>query len=236
MALCVCVFCVLCVCIRPVSSAVSIVWFKSTDLRLHDHEPLHRAHRQQGIQRVLPVLILDPRLHGAGRTPFGFVKMSHRRARFLLESVQALRDALKARGSNLLIVVGDPVVELPRLCVAVGAKHVLAYDEWAYDEQQMHRGTVVALLWWADVCGRAQPCSSTLFRGRERGIHVLLIMFFYVRACVHTATDAALSRVGASLTVMWGGTLVHLDDLPFSVAKLPDTFSQFRYNSPSSDL
>jgi hypothetical protein len=49
--------------------------------------------------------------------------------------------------------------------------------------------------------------------------------------CVRSATKAALSRVGAGLTVMWGGTLVHLDDLPFPVAKLPDTFSQFRYAS-----
>jgi deoxyribodipyrimidine photo-lyase len=131
---------------RPVSSAVAIVWFKSTDLRLHDHEPLQRAHQQQGVQRVLPVLVLDPRLHGAGRTPFGFVKMSPRRAQFLLESVQALRDALKARGSNLLVVVGDPAVELPRLCASVGAKHVLAYDEWAYDEQQVHTGTASVVL------------------------------------------------------------------------------------------
>ncbi len=117
-----------------------MVWYKTTDLRVHDHEPLFRAH-QSASTSVLPVLIVDPRCYGAGRTPlFGFVKASPMRARFLSESIAALRDELRSRGSDLLVLCGDPVDELPRVCAAVGATRVLAFDEWAFDELQTHSG------------------------------------------------------------------------------------------------
>eukprot|EP00959_Pyramimonas_sp_CCMP1952_P337194 7061234-Pyramimonas_sp.AAC.1 len=41
-------------------ASVSVVWFKTTDLRTHDHEPLSAAH-SAGFP-VLHLFVLDPRL------------------------------------------------------------------------------------------------------------------------------------------------------------------------------
>ncbi len=94
-----------------------IVWFKSTDLRLHDHEPFWSAHTQaiKANQALLPVFIFDPRFLGAGRSSFGFAKSGPLRARFLVEAVTDLRDRLRARGSDLWIDVGEPEKILPQL-------------------------------------------------------------------------------------------------------------------------
>ena len=35
-------------------------------------------------------------------------------------------------------------------------------------------------------------------------------------------------KMGVRLDLVWGGTLYHLDDLPFSPAELPDVYTQFR--------
>ena len=35
-------------------------------------------------------------------------------------------------------------------------------------------------------------------------------------------------QLGVGLQFVWGGTLYHLDDLPFSTAELPDVYTQFR--------
>lgn len=35
-------------------------------------------------------------------------------------------------------------------------------------------------------------------------------------------------KMGVQLNLVWGGTLYHLDDLPFSPAELPDVYTQFR--------
>jgi hypothetical protein len=39
---------------------------------------------------------------------------------------------------------------------------------------------------------------------------------------------AKLEGLGVRLDLIWGGTLYHLDDLPFSSAELPDVYTQFR--------
>lgn len=39
---------------------------------------------------------------------------------------------------------------------------------------------------------------------------------------------ANLEGLGVRLDLIWGGTLYHLDDLPFSSAELPDIYTQFR--------
>lgn len=36
------------------------------------------------------------------------------------------------------------------------------------------------------------------------------------------------SKLGVRLDFVWGGTLYHLDDLPFSPTELPDVYTQFR--------
>src|SRR3954452_13660237 len=95
-------------------SSTALVWFRR-DLRVHDHPPLRAA--LDAHDRVVPVFVLDDRLLD-GRHASGS------RARFMLECLADLRDALQQRGGNLVIVRGAPERELPKLAAQHGATAV----------------------------------------------------------------------------------------------------------------
>src|SRR3954471_18208221 len=89
----------------------AIVWFRR-DLRVHDHPALTAAAR--GAERVVPVFVLDDRLlHGRFE--------SGPRARFLLGCLHELREALRARGADLVVRTGAPERELAELAAETGA-------------------------------------------------------------------------------------------------------------------
>jgi deoxyribodipyrimidine photo-lyase len=78
------------------------------DLRVHDNPALHLACSRA--RQVVPVFVADPAL----RPP-------PNRARFLTESLTALREELRERGGDLVIRHGDPVAEVMRLAGEVSA-------------------------------------------------------------------------------------------------------------------
>ncbi len=82
----------------------AIVWFRQ-DLRLHDNEALTDALKQA--REVIPVYVFDERVF-KGRTRFGFPKTGKYRAKFVIESVAALREELRALGRDLYIRIGKP--------------------------------------------------------------------------------------------------------------------------------
>lgn len=82
-----------------------IMWFRQ-DLRLHDNEALCDA--ISSTDEVLPVYIFDERAFLGQTHQFGFPKTGAHRAQFIIDSVQHLRKALKAIGSNLIVRVGRP--------------------------------------------------------------------------------------------------------------------------------
>eukprot|EP00871_Galdieria_phlegrea_P005039 jgi/Galph1/5536/GphlegSOOS_G4187.1 len=63
---------------------------------------------------VLPVYCFDPRQFG--KTSFGFEKTGRYRAQFLIESVEDLRQSLRAKNSDLIVRHGRPEEVLPELC------------------------------------------------------------------------------------------------------------------------
>lgn len=81
-----------------------IVWFRQ-DLRLSDNEAL--THAINSGEEVYPVFVFDERLF-KGKTRFGFPKVGKYRTKFIIESVQNLRDNLRALGSDLIVKVGKP--------------------------------------------------------------------------------------------------------------------------------
>ncbi|HWT24334.1 MAG TPA: deoxyribodipyrimidine photo-lyase, partial [Solirubrobacteraceae bacterium] len=93
----------------------ALVWFRR-DLRVHDHPALTSAHRD--CDRVVPVFVLDRRLLDGGRFP------SANRAWFLLESLRALRAALRERGGDLFLRAGRPEDALPALAAQTSAEAV----------------------------------------------------------------------------------------------------------------
>ncbi len=92
----------------------ALVWFRR-DLRVHDH-PALRAARDTG-ERVVPAFCFDERLlrgrHASGP-----------RTQFMLESLADLDDALRERGSGLVLRSGRPERELAALAAETGAGSV----------------------------------------------------------------------------------------------------------------
>jgi deoxyribodipyrimidine photo-lyase len=85
----------------------TLVWFRGHDLRIADHAPLRDA---IAAGEVIPLFVLDPRY----LAPAGAARAPHR-VQFLLESVGALRDAIRARGAELLVALGPSQRAVPTL-------------------------------------------------------------------------------------------------------------------------
>jgi len=107
----------------------ALIWFRN-DLRLHDHQPLYEALRQQ--QLIVPIYCVDPRQFG--KTSFGFPKTGPYRAQFLLQSLADLRQSLQNRGSDLVIRPGCPEQVIPALAQELEATTVYWHEEVTAEE------------------------------------------------------------------------------------------------------
>ncbi len=107
-----------------------LYWFRN-DLRLHDNEGFARAIGDAGT--VLPVFIFDPKWFRE-LPHLGIRKTGIYRAQFLIEAVTDLRQSLRAKGSDLIIRVGNPVQTLADLaedndCAAIYASKEVTQEE-----------------------------------------------------------------------------------------------------------
>jgi deoxyribodipyrimidine photo-lyase len=96
----------------------TIVWFRGTDLRLHDNEVVSRAVesiRRNKTADVVPVFCYDPRWFCESKFRSGSVKTGPYRAQFLMESVQNLKENLLRIGSDLIVASGPPEDHIPKL-------------------------------------------------------------------------------------------------------------------------
>ncbi len=109
-----------------------IYWFRN-DLRLHDNEGFYSA--VNASDEIIPVYVFDPRQFA--KTKFGFRRASALRARFLLETVGALRTKMRNKGSDLLIRVGDPEKIIAQLAEDFAASYVYTSKEIAPDETRV---------------------------------------------------------------------------------------------------
>ena len=112
-----------------------LLWLRN-DLRLHDHEPLHRA-IEQGADVIL-LYCFDPRHFG--ETSFGFKKTGSYRAQFLLETVADLREQVQALGSDLLVRQGKPEDEVPTIAEALKVDAVYWHEEVTSEEITVEKG------------------------------------------------------------------------------------------------
>ncbi|MGF1479418.1 MAG: DASH family cryptochrome [Cyanophyceae cyanobacterium] len=106
-----------------------LIWYRN-DLRLHDHEPMHQALKEQA--QVIPVYCFDERQFGT--TAFGFAKTGQYRARFLLESLSDLKTSLQKLGSDLIVRRGLPEKVLPALAQELRADAVYYHEEATSEE------------------------------------------------------------------------------------------------------
>ncbi|MFD8154023.1 cryptochrome/photolyase family protein [Streptomyces sp. NPDC059720] len=93
---------------------VAVVLFTS-DLRLHDHPPLHAALR--AADEVVPLFVHDPAVHAAG---FDVPN----RAAFLADCLADLDASLRERGGRLVVRSGPVAREVRAVAAACGAAEV----------------------------------------------------------------------------------------------------------------
>lgn len=103
---------------------VGLVWFRN-DLRLQDHAALTAA--ANACEQLIPLYIFNRRDYGKGIG--GFSRTGPHRKRFLVESVTELREQLRSRGSDLVIIFGLPVYIIPRLCQQYNIDAIYHGDE-----------------------------------------------------------------------------------------------------------
>ncbi|MCS6820708.1 MAG: DASH family cryptochrome [Microscillaceae bacterium] len=115
-------------------SPVILVWFRN-DLRLHDQEPLYKALQKKAI--VIPVYCFDIRQFKP--TFLGFPKTNYLRANFLIESVKDLRKNLQKLGSNLVVRVGIPEVEVSQLARELQVNSVYCSQEVTQEEIEVEQ-------------------------------------------------------------------------------------------------
>lgn len=108
----------------------AIVWFRS-DLRLHDNVALMNA--IEGADEVVPVYVFDTRIF-EGKTSYGFDKTGAHRAKFLIESVEDLRQSLRSLGSELYVRIGKPEEEIFTIAQQLNSSWVFCNRERTYEE------------------------------------------------------------------------------------------------------
>ena len=107
----------------------SIVWF-TTDLRLNDNETLVQAIQQT--DEVIPVYCIDEQHFQT--TEMGFKKTGVFRAQFLLESLIDLDKRFRELGSGLIVVKGNPEIEIFKLAEKYNTQKVFAKKQVGYEE------------------------------------------------------------------------------------------------------
>ncbi|NQX40461.1 deoxyribodipyrimidine photo-lyase [Pedobacter steynii] len=118
-----------------------LVWFRN-DLRLHDNEMLVEAIAKS--DSILPVYFFDP--HYFQPTIFETDKTGVHRAKFLLESVAALRMAFQKLGGDVLLMMGSPEELMARLVEDYEISEVYHHREVA-PEETLISTKVEDLLW-----------------------------------------------------------------------------------------
>ena len=108
----------------------ALVWFRQ-DLRLHDNEALSNALKQA--DEVIPVYVIDPRVF-LDKTPIGYPKTGVFRIKFILESLQNLKDNLQSRGADLIVRTGYPEEVLFNLVRDLDASWVCCNRERTSEE------------------------------------------------------------------------------------------------------
>ena len=114
-----------------------ILWLRN-DLRLHDNYVMVWAmQRQCADKEIVPVYCFDPRYFelSQSKTKYGTRKTGVIRARFQLETVEALRTSLEAIGSQLIVALEKPEDYLVKLLDTSGRHNILVFQQEITSEE-----------------------------------------------------------------------------------------------------
>ncbi len=116
-----------------------LIWLRN-DLRLHDHEPIFKA--LQNTKNVFLCYCIDNTNFEdiifteniEGKKKAGFKKIGFFRAKFLLESLENLRQNAKKIGGNLIIRIGNSVDIIPQIAQELQCQAVYMHQEITHEE------------------------------------------------------------------------------------------------------
>ncbi|WP_299600245.1 DASH family cryptochrome [uncultured Aquimarina sp.] len=111
-----------------------LVWFRN-DLRVFDNTSLYKATNEN--DRVIGVFCFDPRLFKVGQ--FGFKKSGKYRAKFLIESVNDLRENLLKKNISLLVYTKKPEDVIPNLIEDYEVNTIYSQEEWTTEETDTYK-------------------------------------------------------------------------------------------------
>nr|CAB3471077.1 unnamed protein product [Digitaria exilis] len=196
--------------LRRGGAGVAVVWFRN-DLRVLDNEALVRAWAAS--EAVLPVFCVDPRVLEGTTHYFGFPKTGALRAQFLIECLGDLKQNLRKKGLDLLVRHGKPEEILPSIAKAVSAHTVV-------DSCSEPKNKSVVL--YLQIYAHKETCSEELLVERlvRKGLEQVQI--------TQGGAPGQKKPLNPRLQLIWGATMYHIDDLPFTVNNLPDVYTQFR--------
>ena len=109
-----------------------LVWFRN-DLRIHDNESLTNAIIEN--ETVIALYCFDPRHFE--ETNFGFKKTEKFRAKFLIESVTALKQNLEKLNIPLLVYHQKPEDVIPEIIAQNEINSVYFQEEWTSEELEV---------------------------------------------------------------------------------------------------
>lgn len=109
--------------------SINILWFRN-NLRTLDNEALHRITKAD--KKILALYCFDPRHYAEG--PFGFKKTERYRAKFLLQSVQNLKDRLQKINISLITEHCKPEEAIQKLSQQYNIEGIFTQKEWTDEE------------------------------------------------------------------------------------------------------
>ncbi|WP_378186532.1 DASH family cryptochrome [Aquimarina sp. W85] len=109
--------------------STALVWFRN-DLRMVDNLSLTKATAHH--KKVIAIFCFDPRHFKS--TSYGFKKTEYYRAKFLLETVEELRDTLQTYNITLFTYFDYPENCIPELIHKHAITEVYLQKEWTHEE------------------------------------------------------------------------------------------------------
>ena len=107
----------------------ALYWFRN-NLRLRDNPSLNRALQEN--DEIIPVYVINDGLFK--QNPLGFENCGRFRMKFLFETISQLKSSIEQLGGKLLVLKGDPVEQLIKLCSQLDIDTLYASRELDYDE------------------------------------------------------------------------------------------------------
>ena len=114
---------------------VSLVWFKNTDLRIHDHLPLLSAHKASDL--VIHLMVIDQFWFYNKTSLLTIPKTGSFRCKFLKEAILDLRKNLNSINSELIIRYGTSSNIIPKIVEQYNVNNVYYHSEIHSEEQSI---------------------------------------------------------------------------------------------------